>query len=103
MRYFGVFSTSILKDIRTGAFILADAGLLDNLTITTWHGALDNFKKIIPLANVVKGVRYTDNGKIVTTSGISTGIEGSLYLVSKYFGKNTADSTAKYMDYEYWK
>ena len=87
----------------TGAFILADAGLLDSLNITTWHGALNKLKKIVPSANIVKGVRFTDNGKIVTTAGISAGIDGALYLVSKYFGKAVADTTAKYMDYEYWK
>lgn len=92
-----------LMSVCTGAFILADAGLLDNLTITTWHGALDNLKKMVPTANVVKGVRYTDNGKVVTTAGVSAGIDGSLFVVSKYYGKEVADATAKYMDYEYWK
>lgn len=92
-----------LMSVCTGAFILADAGLLDNLTITTWHGALDNLKKMVPTANVVKGVRYTNNGKVVTTAGVSAGIDGSLFVVSKYYGKEVADATAKYMDYEYWK
>lgn len=92
-----------LMSVCTGAFILADAGLLDNLNITTWHGALDNLKKMVPTANVIKGVRYTDNGKVVTTAGVSAGIDGSLFVVSKYYGKEAADATAKYMDYEYWK
>ncbi|MBI5538676.1 MAG: DJ-1/PfpI family protein [Bacteroidia bacterium] len=92
-----------LISVCTGAFILADAGLLDNLNITTWHGALENLKKLVPTANVMKGVRYTDNGKVVTTAGVSAGIDGSLFVVSKYFGKEVADETAKYMDYEYWK
>jgi transcriptional regulator GlxA family with amidase domain len=92
-----------LMSVCTGAFILADAGLLDNFNITTWHGALDNLKKMVPTANVIKGVRYTDNGKVVTTAGVSAGIDGSLFVVSKYYGKEAADATAKYMDYEYWK
>ncbi len=92
-----------LMSVCTGAFILADAGLLDSLNVTTWHGALENLKKMVPTANVMKGVRYTDNGKVVTTAGVSAGIDGSLFVVSKYFGKEAADATAKYMDYEYWK
>jgi len=98
-----VNNAQTVMSVCTGAFILADAGFLDSLNITTWHGAMDNLKKAVPSANVLKGVRYTDNGKIITTSGISAGIDGTLYLVSKYFGKSVADSTAKYMDYEYWK
>jgi transcriptional regulator GlxA family with amidase domain len=87
----------------TGAFILADAGLLENQIVTTWHGAIEELQKIVPSAKAEKGVRYTDNGKIITTAGISAGIDGSLYVVSKYFGKEIASATAKYMDYEYWK
>ena len=92
-----------LMSVCTGAFILADAGLLDGLSVTTWHGALDNLQKTVPSAKIIKGVRYTDNGKVVTTAGVSAGIDGSLFVVSKYFGKEAADATAKYMAYEYWK
>ncbi len=68
----------------TGAFILAQTSKLDNLEATTWHGALANLKKMYPTVNVVKK-RWTDNGKILSTSGVSAGIDGSLYLVSKIF------------------
>lgn len=92
-----------VMSVCTGAFILADAGLLDNLEITTWYGALSNLQKSVPSAKVVSGVRYTDNGKILTTAGVSAGIDGALYLVSKIYGKAAAKRTAKYMDYEYWE
>ncbi len=92
-----------VMSVCTGAFILADAGLLDSLEITTWYGALDNLQKSVPSATVVRGVRYTDNGKVLTTAGVSAGIDGALFLVSKIFGNITAKRTAKYMDYEYWK
>lgn len=83
----------------TGAFILSQTGKLDNLEATTWHGALKNLEKSNPKLKVVNK-RWTDNGKILTTSGVSAGIDGSLYLVSKIFGKEVADKTAIYMDYE---
>ncbi len=86
----------------TGAFILAKTGKLNGLEATTWHGAIDLLKDKYPKIKVVKS-RWTDNGKILTTAGVSAGIDGSLYLVSKIFGKKIADNTAKYMDYEYWK
>ena len=85
----------------TGAFILSQTGKLDNLEATTWHGALNHLLKVNPTLNVVNK-RWTDNGKILTTSGVSAGIDGSLYLVSKIYGKDVADKTARYMDYEYW-
>ena len=86
----------------TGAFILAKTGMLDGLEATTWHGALNRLQSLYPKI-IVKSTRWTDNGKFLTTSGVSAGIDGSLYLVSKIFGKKIADATAKYMDYEYWK
>ena len=95
--------SQIVMSVCTGAFILADTGLLDGLNITTWYGALDRLQEKVPSAKVLKGVRYTDNGKIITTAGVSAGIDGALFVVSKIFGKETADRTAKYMDYEYWK
>jgi transcriptional regulator GlxA family with amidase domain len=95
--------SQLVMSVCTGAFILADTGLLNGLNITTWYGALDKLQDKVKSAKVVKGVRYTDNGKIITTSGVSAGIDGALYVVSKIFGKETADRTAKYMDYEYWK
>ncbi len=86
----------------TGAFILAKTGKLNGLEATTWHGAIEVLKEKYPKIKVVKS-RWTDNGKILTTSGVSAGIDGSLYLVSKIFGKKIANNTANYMDYEYWK
>jgi transcriptional regulator GlxA family with amidase domain len=92
-----------VMSVCTGAFILADAGLLDGLDVTTWHDAIDKLQQKVPSAIVQKNIRFTDNGKIITTSGISAGIDGALHLVSKYFGKSVAAETAKYMDYDYWK
>lgn len=86
----------------TGAFILAKTGILDGLKATTWHGAQKKLQDLYPNIKVTAD-RYTDNGKILTTSGVSAGIDGSLYLVSKIFDKKTAKKAAEYMDYEYWK
>ncbi len=90
----------ILMSVCTGAFILADLGLLDNQKATTWYGAKTNLKKKYPLINVVEGQRYTDNGNIITTSGVSAGIDGALYLVERLFGKEESVKTAKYIEWE---
>ncbi len=87
----------------TGAIILGKLGLLEGLEVTTWHGALDRLQACAPTARVCPGVRYTDNGRLLTTAGISAGIDGALHLVSRLHGRDVARRTAEYMDYEYWK
>jgi putative intracellular protease/amidase len=85
-----------------GAYILAKTGLLDGLTATTFYNLLDGLSAIAPKVKVVRDRRYVDNGKFITTAGISSGIDGSLYVVSKLFGKARAQMAALNMEYD-WK
>jgi copper(I)-binding protein/putative intracellular protease/amidase len=85
-----------------GAYILAKTGLLDGLTATTFYGLIDGLSAVAPKVKVVKDQRYVDNGKYITTAGISSGIDGSLYVVSKLFGKASAQMAALNMEYD-WK
>ncbi len=73
-----------------GAFILAKTGLLDGLSATTFYNLIDGFATAAPKTKVVRDQRYVDNGKIITTAGISSGIDGSLYVVAKMRGKAAA-------------
>ena len=86
----------------TGAFILAKAGILDKLTITTFHLSIDDLKKAVPSANVLANKRFVDNGTVITTAGISAGIDGALHLVSKLDGDEGAKQIAAYMEYDKW-
>lgn len=86
----------------TGAFILGKAGLLNNLTITTFHESIDKLQKAVPTAKVLPNTRYVDNGKIITTAGISAGIDGALHLVAKLKGDQVAKEVAYYMEYDKW-
>lgn len=94
-------SKNILS-VCTGAFILSEAELLNGMDVTTWYGAIARLQELTPKANVVKGKRVTDNGKIITTAGVSAGIDGALHLVARLFGKETAVATAKYIEYNCW-
>lgn len=87
----------------TGAFVLAEAGILNGKTATTFHSALDNLEANHPQINVRRNVRFVDNGKVITTAGISAGIDGALHLVAKLQGLNAAKRTAYYMEYDNWK
>jgi copper(I)-binding protein/putative intracellular protease/amidase len=85
-----------------GAYILAKTGLLDGLTATTFYGLLEGLPAVAPKVKVVRDQRYVDNGKFITTAGISSGIDGSLYVVSKLFSKARAQMVALNMEYD-WK
>lgn len=86
----------------TGAHILGASGLLDGLPATTFHGALDTLARQYPRVEVVRDVRWTDNGKIITSAGLSSGIDAALHAVARLRGIDAARSTALHMEYD-WK
>lgn len=93
-------STKSYFSVCTGAFILGKAGFLDQLTVTTFHKSIANLQKAVPKAKVLQDVRYVDNGRVITTAGISAGIDGALHLVAKLRGKAAAEAIAKQMEYD---
>jgi transcriptional regulator GlxA family with amidase domain len=86
----------------TGAHILGAAGLLDRLEATTFMGALDSLKMLYPSIDVVRDVRWIDNGKIITSAGLSSGIDAALDVVDRLRGTDVARSTALHLEYD-WK
>lgn len=98
----GKATTQYHFSVCTGAFILGKAGLLDSLTVTTFHLSIDALKNAVPTAKVLSDVRFVDNGRVITTAGISAGIDGALYLVSKLKGEQAAKDVAFYMEYDKW-
>jgi CubicO group peptidase (beta-lactamase class C family)/putative intracellular protease/amidase len=90
-----------VMSVCTGAFLLAKAGLLDGKTATTFHRSLDRLARLAPKAKVVHDQRYVDNGKVLTTAGLSSGIDGALHLVAKIKGKGVAQQTALNLEYHW--
>jgi len=86
----------------TGAFILAEARLLDNMTVTTHWEDIADLKQTYPMLNVVDNKRWVTDDNIITSGGISAGIDMSLYLVSQLENIALAEKTAKQMEY-YWQ
>src|SRR5258707_2519398 len=76
----------IVMSVCTGVFLLAGTHLLDGLKATTWYGALERLRKEAPKTEVVNKVRFVDNGKMITTGGVSAGIDCAIYLVSRLSG-----------------
>lgn len=84
-----------------GAFILAKTGLLDGLTATTFYDLIPQLREEAPRVRVVADQRFVDNGKIITTAGLSSGIDGSLHVVERLRGKGRAQQVALNMEYDW--
>jgi transcriptional regulator GlxA family with amidase domain len=87
----------------TGSLILAKAGLLEGKSATTHFKAIDALRNVSGNITVKENTRFVDEETIISSAGISAGIDMSLHVVSKLLGKEAADETARYMQYDYWK
>lgn len=93
-------NAELVLSVCTGSFLLARAGLLAGLTATTHHHTFDLLRELAPDSTVVENQRFVDNGKVVTSGGISAGIDMSLHIVARLLGEETAVRTARYMEYD---
>ena len=93
--------SEISMSVCSGAFVLAKAGVLDGRAATTWYGAVDHLRVAYPKVNVQEGRRFIDQGRILTTAGVSAGIDGALHVVARLLGRDVADRTARYMEYHW--
>jgi len=91
----------LIMAVCSGARLLAKAGLLDGLPATTHHQVLDHLAELAPRAVIDPSKRYIDAGRIMTTGGISAGIDGSLHVVKRFVGEQAARGTAQYMEYDW--
>lgn len=91
----------VVLSVCSGARILARAGLLRGRPATTHHEVLDDLRELAPDAEVRGDARFVDAGRIVTTGGISAGIDGSFHVVERLLGREVARRTARYMEYDW--
>ena len=92
---------NITASIGTGVFILAAAGLVEEMEVTTHWEDIEELKKAYPDLIIKENVRWVDNGHILTSAGISAGIDMSLYLVSRVAGMDHAKLTARQLEYNW--
>jgi AraC family transcriptional regulator, transcriptional activator FtrA len=82
----------------SGAFALAEAGLLDGLRATTHWMYLESFRTRYPEVEVVEDVLYVDNdGRVLTAAGAASGIDLSLHVIRSDHGADIADMVARRM------
>jgi transcriptional regulator GlxA family with amidase domain len=94
--------STITASVCTGAFLLARADLLHNKAATTHWEDIAGLQSMFPDIQVQTQTRWVDTGKVVTSAGISAGIDMSLHLVSRLAGHELAAATARKMEYD-WK
>jgi transcriptional regulator GlxA family with amidase domain len=90
----------VTMSVCTGAFHLAKAGLLSGKAATTHHEFLDKLEQGFPDIQVKRGVRFVEGEKISTAGGLTSGTDLALRVVERYFGREVAETTAKYMEYQ---
>lgn len=91
----------ITMSVCTGAFVLAHTGLLDGKEATTHWGSINGLRNEAKNTKVRDDVRLVDNGSVITTAGVSAGIDGALHVVARLLGRTSAEQTARYMQYEW--
>lgn len=91
----------VMMSVCTGAFKFGDAGLLDGKPATTHHDFYEQFASRFPKVKLVRSTRFVESdAKIFTAGGLTSGIDLALHIVEGYFGREVAERTAVYMEYE---
>lgn len=93
-------NVDIMASVCTGAFLLAEAGLLDGKQATTHWMDIDRLEREYTRVKVQRNIKFTDESPIITSGGISAGINMSFYIIKKLLGKEIANITAKRMEYD---
>lgn len=93
-------TVQLMTSVCTGALLLAKAGLLNGKMATTHWASLERLKKEFPQVEVQREVKFVDEGNIITSGGISAGINMSFHIVKRLLGSEVAQNTAKIMEYE---
>ncbi len=91
----------VVLSVCNGAFFLAKSGLLDGLHATTFAALIPGLQTAAPKAKVISNKRFVDNGKIITSAGLSSGIDGSLHVIEKLLGKGWAQRVATNLEYNW--
>ncbi|MBP1681323.1 MAG: ThiJ/PfpI family protein [Proteobacteria bacterium] len=93
--------TKLTASICTGAFLLAKAGLLEGKSATTHWEDIEDLRVMFPHLDVKEQMRWVDEGSIVTSAGISAGIDMSLHLVERLVNRDLALHTARQMEFDW--
>ena len=94
-------SVQLVASVGTGSFLLARVGLLHGKQAATHGEDVADMKARFPSVAIIAGQRWLDAGKVVTSAGVSAGIDMSLHLVERFAGRDLAVRTARQMEYQW--
>ncbi len=94
----------LTTSVCTGSFLIARAGALKpgNKATTHW-GSIGRMREVFPGIEVHEDVRWVDDGAVISSAGVSAGIDMSLHVIERLCGEDVAASSARLMEYDYWK
>lgn len=93
-------TTDVTVSVCNGSFVLGEAGLLDGKDATAHHHGYGSLRASFPQANVIRGRRYVEDGRVATAGGLTSGIDLALRIVERYFGRDQARRTADLLEYQ---
>ena len=94
-------SVDLLTSVCTGAMLLGHAGLLDGRHATTHWRSLGWMRESFPAVTVETELHVVEDGNVLTSAGISAGIDMALLIVARHHGEDVARATARQMEYPY--
>jgi transcriptional regulator GlxA family with amidase domain len=92
---------TIVLSICAGAKNLADTGLLDGRSATTHHYTFSEIAQAHPNVHLVRGVRYVEDGNIISSAGVTAGVDASLFALQRMLGREVALDVARQIGYPY--
>ena len=93
-------ATDVTMSVCTGAFLLAETGLLSGKSATTFHEAYARFEASYPDIHLKRGARFVEDGNLASAGGLSSGIDLAIRVIERYFGREAAERTAYTLEYQ---
>jgi transcriptional regulator GlxA family with amidase domain len=93
-------ATDVTMSVCTGAFLLAETGLLSGKSATTFHDAYARFEAAYPDIHLKRGARFVEEGNLASAGGLSSGIDLAIRVIERYFGREAAERTAYTLEYQ---
>jgi transcriptional regulator GlxA family with amidase domain len=92
-------SVPIMASVCTGALVYAAAGLLSGRPATTHWASVRHLAELDPTIDVRRDVRFVDDGDVITSAGVSAGIDMALHLVARLAGPDRAEGVRRGIEY----
>lgn len=93
----------LTTSVCTGSFLIAQAGsLVPGSRATSHWGSIQRMRDTFPGVEVLEGVRFVDDGAVISSAGVSAGIDMALHVIERLCGPEVAAGSARLMEYDYW-